>query len=77
MLPRMGLAWLGVDRAGAGRNRPPSKPCRPGSSRVARDKHRPLAGTPTPDPGGLAGALNPGRPALGNYLGRSGADPAD
>jgi len=47
-----------------------------GPSRVARDKHRPLAGAPAADPGGLAAALKPGRPPVGDYLGRPGADPA-
>ena len=48
-----------------------------GPSRVARDEHRPLAGAPAADPGGLAGALKPGSPPVGDYFGRSGADPAD
>jgi hypothetical protein len=48
-----------------------------GLSRVARDEHRPPAGAPVADPGGLAGALKPGRPPLGDYSGRPGADPAD
>src|ERR1700724_890437 len=46
-----------------------------GPSRVARDEHRPLAGAPTDDPGGLAGTLQPYRPSVGDYLGRPGADP--
>ena len=46
-------------------------------SRVARDEHRPLAGAPAAGPGGLAGALRPGRPPVGGYFGRPGADPAD
>src|SRR5260370_1272769 len=48
-----------------------------GPGRVARDEHRPLAGTPADDPGGLAGALQPGSPPVGGCLGRPGADPAD
>src|SRR2546428_96061 len=43
-----------------------------GPSRVARDEHRPLAGAPADDPGGLAGALQPGRPPVGGYFGRPG-----
>ena len=45
-----------------------------GPSRAGRDEHRPLAGAPTADPGGLAGALKPGRPPVGDYSGRPGAD---
>src|SRR5438132_1628660 len=48
-----------------------------GPSRVARDEHRPLAGAPAADPGGLAGALQPGSPPVGDYFGRPGADRAD
>jgi hypothetical membrane protein len=44
---------------------------------LARDEHRPLAGAPPPDLGGLAAALRPGRPPVGDYFGRPGADPAD
>ena len=45
-----------------------------GPSRAARDEHRPLAGAPAADPGGLAGTLQPGRPPVGDYFGRPGAD---
>ena len=48
-----------------------------GPSRVASDEHRPLAGAQAADPGGLAGALKPGSPPVGDYFGRPGADPAD
>jgi protein-disulfide isomerase len=36
-----------------------------------------VAGAPAADPGGLAGALKPGSPPVGDYLGRPGSDPAD
>src|SRR6266516_4307060 len=48
-----------------------------GPSRVARDEHRPAAGAPAADPGGLAGALTPGSPPVGDYFGRPGSEPAD
>jgi hypothetical protein len=48
-----------------------------GPSRAARDEHRLLADAPAADPGGLAGALKPGSPPVGDYLGRPGDDPAD
>jgi hypothetical protein len=43
----------------------------------AHDEHRPLAGEPAADPSGLAGALQPDNPPVGDYFGRPGADPAD
>ena len=33
-----------------------------------------MAGAPAADPGGLAGALKPGSPLVGDYSGRPGAD---
>src|SRR5271165_4740322 len=48
-----------------------------GLSRVAGGEHRPLAGTSAAGPGCLAGALKPGSPAVGDYFGRPGVDPAD
>src|SRR5712671_4135991 len=38
-----------------------------GPGRVARDEHRPAAGAPAADPGGLAGALTPGNPQPASY----------
>jgi hypothetical protein len=48
-----------------------------GPSRAGRDEHRPLAGAPAAEPGGLAGPLQPGSPPVGDHLGRPGAGPAD
>jgi hypothetical protein len=48
-----------------------------GPSRVARGERRLPADARAADPGGLAGALKPGSPSVGDYFGRPGADPAD